>query len=124
LRVPDDEGTLDTLAHLWASKDIAAATKWALARPAGEERDNLLARVAYVLAEKNPREAATMVVNNLAPGDAQIEAAISIVHQWALQDWNAAKEWVDTFPEGPLRDRAQNEVAGIKEYKEALKEAN
>jgi hypothetical protein len=33
-----------------------------------------------------------------------------------LQDWDAAKQWVDQFPEGALRERAQNEIAGVKNY--------
>jgi hypothetical protein len=123
LSVPDDASTLDNLAQLWAGKDMTAATEWALARPAGESRDRLLSRMAFVMAERSPREAATLVVESIPPGETQTEAAISIVHRWALQDWNAAKEWVDLFPEGPLRERAQHEIAGIKEYTEALKQA-
>jgi hypothetical protein len=41
----------------------------------------------------------------MAPGERQTEAAISVLHQWALRDLNAATAWTFTFPEGALRQR-------------------
>jgi hypothetical protein len=123
LGLSNDKSTLDNLVQLWAAKDISAATAWAVARAGGDARDSLIARVAYVLSETNPRQAAKMVVNNVPAGEIQSEAAISIVHRWALQDWNAAKAWVDLFPPGALRDRAENEIAGMKDYLNGVKAA-
>jgi hypothetical protein len=123
LRLPEDRSTLENLVQMWAVQDISAATDWTLARPAGDERDNFLARLAYVMAEKSPREAADLVVKTIAPGDAQVEAAISIVHQWALRDWDSAREWVDRFPKGILRDRAHAEMAGAKKYRDSLNDS-
>jgi hypothetical protein len=120
LSLPDDKSTLDSLAQLWATRDISAATTWALARPAGETRDSVVDRVGYVMAEKNPLEAANLVAKNITPGETQTEAAISILHRWALQDWSSARDWAHRFPEGPLRERAEREIAGIKFYNEAL----
>ena len=121
LALTDYKTSLDSMAQLWAARDISAATAWAQGRPEGEQRDGLLSRVAYVMAEQNPREAAALVVNGIAPGEIQTEAAVSIVHRWALQDWNSAREWVNAFPQGPLRDRAQHEIAGVKAYADAIK---
>jgi hypothetical protein len=116
LELTDYTTSLENMVQLWAGKDTLAASAWALARPEGEQRDNLLARVAYVMAEQNPIEAAKLVVNSIAPGEVQTEATISIVHRWAAQDWNSARAWVDIFPEGPLRERAWTELAGIKAH--------
>jgi hypothetical protein len=121
LKVPHDHGTLDNLAQLWASKDLTAATRWALSRPPGESRDSLLARVAFVMAESSPREAANLLAKNVGPGEAQTEATLSVAHRWGLQDWNAAKQWVDQFPEGPLRDRVQKEMASIREHQAGIR---
>ena len=119
LELPDDQSTLANLAQSWAEKDQSAARAWALGKPEGEQRDRLLARVAYAGAAENPVEAARLVVSDIAPGDVQTEAAMSIVHRWALQDWASAEQWVKVFPEGPLRERAQQELAGIQAYAEA-----
>ena len=119
LELTDCQTSLENMVQLWAGKDVSAATAWALARPEGEQRDSLVARVAYVTAEHNPVEAAKLVVNNIASGESQIEATISILHRWAAQDWNAARQWVDIFPDGPLRQRAYNELAGVKAYADA-----
>jgi hypothetical protein len=123
LELTDYQSSLENMVQLWADKEISAAGAWALARPEGEQRDNLLARVAYVMAEQSPIEAAKLVVNSIAPGEVQMEATISIVHRWAAQDWNSARAWVDIFPEGPLRERARTELAGVKTYVEAQGQA-
>ena len=119
VQLTDYKDALENMMQLWAAKDTSAAVDWALARPEGEQRDGLLARVAYVMAEQNPTEAANLVVKNIHPGEIQNEAAISILHRWAARDWNSAHAWVNIFPEGPLRDRAQKELAGIQTYVEA-----
>ena len=113
LKIPEDRGTIENLAQLWAAKDLDAAKAWALAKPEGESRDGSLARVAYVMANDSPSEAAQLVVNKIPPGEIQMEAAMSIIHTWARQDWQAVQQWVDRFPEGPFRDRAQAEIKGI-----------
>jgi hypothetical protein len=123
LGMSHDKSTLDNLAQLWATRDISAAAAWALARPGGDARDSLVARVAFVMSETNPSEAANLVVNSVPAGELQSEAAISIVHRWALRDWKAAQEWVDRFPQGPLRQRAQAEIAGSKDYRDGIKAA-
>ena len=123
LELTDYTTSLENMVQLWAGKDTSAASAWAMARPEGEQRDNLLARVAYVIAEQSPIEAAKLVVNSIAPGEVQMEATISIVHRWAAQDWNSARAWVDIFPEGPLRERARTELAGVKAYVEAQRQA-
>ena len=53
------------------------------------------------------------VVKQIPPGLTQTEAAIMVVHQWALRDPAGAASWVESFPEGPIRDRAVNELKGL-----------
>ncbi len=114
--IPDDRSTLENFAQLWADDDLVAATAWAAAKPPGESRDHLLARIATVRSKSDPREAVDFLVKNVMPGEAQTEAAISILHQWALRDWDSARQWMEKFPEGPLRERAQNEITGLKSW--------
>lgn len=104
---------LANMVQLWAEQDGAAAYAWAMNRPAGEERDCLFGRLAFVEAKTRPEEAARLIVEQMSSGAAQVEAAISVMHQWALRDAPAALAWAQLFPEGTLRDRAIGEVQNI-----------
>jgi|GEM_PF-1287000 hypothetical protein len=110
---PDDTYLLENLVFQWADRDEWAARTYALARPIGEERDRMLARVALKLAQQDPVEAARLVSQEVTPGDIQNEAAMSVVHQWALRNPDQALAWVQLFPEGDLRNRALTEVENI-----------
>lgn len=115
-----DSRILQDLTQLWSAVDSAAATDWILSRAASADRDRLLARVAYVIAKDDPRRAAHLLIENTSPGEAQTEAAISILHNWALTDSASASQWVELFPPGPLRERAQSELTRARQYAEAL----
>ena len=54
-----------------------------------------------------------MVVEQIPPGSIQTEAVISVLHQWFLRDMAGAAAWVDQFPAGDLKVRAENEMSGI-----------
>ena len=104
------------LAQQWAGSDAAATRDWALALPAGADRDQILARVCQMLAQSDPLTAGAIVSGEIAAGSVQDEAAMSVLHQWAIRDRAAAREWVARFPDGPLRIRAEGELAGIRDY--------
>jgi hypothetical protein len=104
---------LEAVAERWAEKDFPAALDWALSRAASEQRDQLIARVAYVQSQTSPFEAATLVVEKIPAGRTQTEAAIAVLHQWALSDLPAAGQWAARFPEGDLRARAYSELGSI-----------
>jgi hypothetical protein len=101
---------LENLVHQWAEQNEPAARAYAMIKPPGEERDRLLSRVAFARSKENPIEAANLVTEWISPGEVQNEAAISVLHQWALRDPNAALAWAQSFPEETLRDRALKEV--------------
>jgi hypothetical protein len=103
----------DGLGQQWAEQDMQATSAWALAKPAGEDRDRLLGRIALVKSKTNPEEAAQWVAEQMSPGAVQDEAAISVIYQWASRDANAAMAWVQSFPDGNLRYRAILEVQNI-----------
>jgi hypothetical protein len=104
---------LENLAQQWAEKDLSAALIWTLARAQGDQRDQLIARVAFIQSQTAPEEAARLAVEQIPPGETQNEAAISVLHQWALRDLAAATSWVERFPDGPLRERAVLELSSI-----------
>jgi hypothetical protein len=116
-RLAQDPALLGDLSQQWAEKDFAAASSWASEQPAGEPRDQIFARLALVLVKTAPADAVELVTSQIASAPLQAEAAISVVHQWAIKDPVAAAAWVTRFPEGELKTRAQEELAGIARQK-------
>ena len=98
--------------QLWAQRDFTSALAYADELQPGVEREEMLGRLALLLAESLPADAADIVARDMAPGPVRDEAAISVLHRWARLDPAAAKAWASAFPFGPLRERALHEVAG------------
>lgn len=107
------DAVMGDIALTWAGKDLAGALNWATSQPAGAQRDGIIARVAFIESRTAPEAAADLVITEIPPGQAQEEAAISVLRQWALQDFQSARAWADRFPSGPLRDRALAELSEI-----------
>ena len=42
----------------------------------------------------------------MEPGPAQERAIAAIVQRWSQQDPAAARKWIDSFPEGPIKQNA------------------
>jgi hypothetical protein len=116
----DAGGLLENLAMQWAERETSTALKWVGTQPNSEWHDRLIARVAFVLAKSDPRSAAFHVAEEMEPGPMQDEAAISILHQWAMIDSESAAQWVGSFTAGPLRERALGELTCLSEQKAIL----
>jgi hypothetical protein len=112
---------LEVLAQRWGEKDFSAALDWALSRAASEQRDQLIARLAFVQSQTSPIEAATLVAEKIPAGGAQTEAIMSVLHQWGSRDLAAAEKWVARFPESELRTRAVSELEGLAKYQSSVK---
>jgi hypothetical protein len=104
---------LENLVLQWSDRNEADARAYALSQPAGDERDRLLSRVALTHSKANPAEAAKLVVDEMAPGEVQNEAVMTVLHQWALRDPSQAQAWVKLFPEGDLKIRAVKEIENL-----------
>jgi hypothetical protein len=108
-----DGGLLECLTMQWCEKEPGAALEWALAQPPGPWRDRLSARASFVLSKSDP-VAAAHLVSGLEPGILQDEAAMAVLHQWALKDSAAALEWADAFSEPAFRERALAEISNLR----------
>jgi hypothetical protein len=108
------DGLLENLTMQWADREPAPALEWVRQQPTGEWRDRLMARVVFVLAKSEPFNAACHVAEEMEPGPMQNEAIISVLHQWAMSDFPAARDWAETLPTGVLRERAMNELTGLR----------
>lgn len=102
---------LENVVQQWAHQDFANAAAWVLQRPEGEQREQMISRLAVVEAQTNPAEAARLIAGQMSPGRAQEEAAMSVVNAWIQKDPGSAAAWVQCFPAGPIRDRAERELA-------------
>src|SRR5262245_42452656 len=77
-----DPMLLQNLAGIWAEKDLAAAVGWANRQPTGEQRDQVLARIAMIESKAAPVDAANRVLQDIPPSAVQDEAVMSILNQW------------------------------------------
>jgi len=110
---PADDGELPNFAQRWAESDLSAVLGWTDSLPPGPQRDQLTARAAFIQSQSDPAEAAQVVLDRIPRGDAQTEALISVVHQWAQRDFVAASAWVARVPEDLLRERATLELEAV-----------
>jgi hypothetical protein len=97
----------------WAVRDLPAAISWAAIQSPGAEREQILTRIALVQSRSNPTEAARLVVAQITSEAPRNEAAMMVLHQWAKRDLSGAIAWVGRFSDGPMRERALDELAGI-----------
>lgn len=107
-----NDGLIESIAMQWAAKEPQAARQWAESQDPGAWRDGLMGRIAFVLSAQDPAGAAQIISNEMQPGPAQTEAAISVVHQWAKMDQASATAWAEGFP-AELRKRALTEIANV-----------
>jgi hypothetical protein len=115
----DDDGLLECLTMQWCEKETENAVDWAHEQPPGEWRERLLSRASFVLSKSDPAAAARLVFG-LESGTVQDEAAIAVLHQWALQDSSAALRWAEAFPQSTLRDRALAEISNLRNLASSL----
>ena len=114
LTIAESMGQIENLIQQLAAKNYGAALTFAREQPAGFARERLMERIAFVHAQGSPEGAARLVMEEIAPGPRQSEAAMMVLHQWALRDSHGAAAWVELFPEGALKERAERELTGIK----------
>lgn len=114
---------LENMAQQWAAKDLTAAYNWLIGQPANDYREAFASGVAFVLAQKEPMDAARFVIQEIPSGSAQDEAVMMVLHQWALADLSGATAWVEQFPAGALQNRAFNELLGVAKYEQSLSQA-
>jgi hypothetical protein len=108
------------LVQQWAGNDLISSLAWVENQPASGQRDELTTRVAYVMSHHDPSDAADLVMSEIPPGPAQDEAIMTVLHQWANQNFVSAANWAKDTIGGPLQERALNELKGILDYQHAL----
>ncbi len=91
-----------------AAADLTEALKWADSFGSEKETAAARCRIALVLSETDPQQAAELLSES-ATADRESEVAIvQVLQRWAGKNPPGAAAWVADFPEGPARE------AGIK----------
>jgi hypothetical protein len=103
---PERDDLLVHAASQWASVDLDSALSWA-----GEVRDpglrqRLIASIATASAKLDGAAAASLIANLMVPGEEQNRAAVEVVQRWAQAAPQAALDWVNLYPAGPVHDAA------------------
>jgi hypothetical protein len=114
----DAEGQADLqgIFQAWAESDPTSAGEWLDAQPASARLDRLRQRYVHVLAKTNPRKALRMTEEGFTVPADRDEAVVAVLHQWGLQDPNAARDWVGSYAADELKARALAEIEGIESY--------
>jgi hypothetical protein len=114
-----EDAVLDDIVQKWATTDFHAALAWTNREPSGELRDRLLTRLVFIRSQTEPNEAAVLAVMRISPGPTQVEAIISVLHQWALRDLAPARTWAERLPV-EMRERALTELATVAKHRLTL----
>jgi hypothetical protein len=114
----DFEGEADFqgIFQAWAQSDPASAGEWLDAQPASARLDRLRQRYVHVLAKTNPQEALRMTEEGFTVPADRDEAVLAVLHQWGLQDPNAARDWAGSYAPDELKARALAEIEGLESY--------
>ena len=106
----------EQILQILASRDPDAAIGWAEKLTDADTRQTAFARIALGHAEASPQEAARLVAEHLTSGPLQDETALAVLHKWILRDPGGAQAWVGIFPDGPLLETAESELAAAAAY--------
>lgn len=104
-------GVLENLVSHWANQDFSEAVAWARSQRSGDRRDQIFERLGAIRSAAAPAEAAKLVADEIAPGPVQDSAVVSVLTMWAMRDATSAQAWVDQFPSGLLKNRANDLLA-------------
>lgn len=103
-------------AHLvaeWATREPESALEWAKKRGEESERDEALCGWVVATGELSPERAGTLAADEISPGPVQNRAVVSVLQRWAPKDYRAAAVWVAAFPEGSLKNDAQQALDAV-----------
>lgn len=88
----------------WAKREPDSAIAWAQSQP-DAERDELLARVGFALAQTHPSKALGLA-ETLPAGRERWVLLTAIAQTWIASDRAAAERWASRLPPGPDREAA------------------
>lgn len=110
---PRDE-LLERATREWAGQDPHAAVEWAKTLPEGTLRQRLIGGAVLEWSQTEPREAAALAIDTMEAGRPLENLIVGIVQRWVQTEPDEVSAWVADFPDGPLKDAAEANLAAIK----------
>jgi hypothetical protein len=108
--VADSADALAGVILSWARRDFAAAKSWVEVQPAGQRRDALVQRLAFMRAQTDPGMAMQFASELLGDENARRDAYASIIRPWAERDAESARAWIAST-DAQSRRRVEAELA-------------
>lgn len=109
----ESRATLVQAAGAWGGSDREAAAAWARGLEEPGQREAALAAIATAWADRDPHGAAALVLESVGDGSIEENSIVGIVQRFAFRDPQAAREWVEQFPTGRTRERAEAELQRV-----------
>ena len=113
---------LERATREWAGQDPHAAVEWAKTLPESTLRQRLIGGAVLEWSQTEPREAAALAIDTLDAGRPLENLIVGIVQRWVQTEPEEASAWVAEFPDGPLKDAAEANLAAIKAARAAQAE--
>jgi len=106
-------GLIYDVLRTWVQRDPAGAVRWAESLPSDQERASAVTEVALEWARSDSLAAAGLVLD-AAPGQVQSDQTlVSVISRASSADLPELREWIDTFPQGLLKDLSRAELTRI-----------
>jgi hypothetical protein len=97
----------------WSSLAPDEASAWALALPEAMARQHAVAEVATTVARRDSATATDLALDHLVDDEVFARALVGIVAQARGGNPERIREWIDRFPEGPLKHSALAEFTRL-----------
>lgn len=92
---------------------LAAAKKWALQLPDGNDKTMILTMITWEWAQKNPKGAAEWALT-IPDGKAKDNVMSCATNVWGLKDKEATAKWIEQLPEGEVKNKAAKGLENAK----------
>ncbi len=97
----------------WSMSSPEEATDWALALPDAVARQQSIVEVATTLACSDPAAAADLALARIADDEVLDSAILGVVSQASGGNPELIRDWIDRFPDGPLKNSVRAEFTRI-----------
>jgi hypothetical protein len=106
-------GLIHDVLRTWAQRDPAEAARWAESRSSDQERASAVTEVALEWARSDSLAAAGLVLDATPGREPSDQTLVSVISRAGSADLPELREWIDTFPHGPLKDLSRAELTRI-----------
>jgi hypothetical protein len=104
------DGRLEHLAQFWAEENPRDATAWVQQAAPTPNRDRLVARIALVVAQRDPMGATALVKQGIRAAPERTGALLAVIRRWGQRDPDAATRHVSTWADTALRVQGLHEI--------------